>query len=250
MIDRTWGPEKLVSMLRAFADPKATTAGVVRSVLGLEPEAFDERFQEYLKERLGAMSREKAVEHWRGALKPVLAAAREKNWAKVIESAPEVRDMYPEYVDAGNPYTLLATAYEETGRRDDAIETMLDYFNRGGRQPEELKKLAGRLTEAGRRKEAVKVLDEVLWVWPQDEQLHRDLGDGLKAEGRHDEAVREFQAWLALDPLDKAGVHYRLAETYHTMSDSERTRKHLLYALEAAPGYRPAQKLLLEVMGK
>ncbi len=260
MIDREWGSEKLVEMLHAFADSKATTASVVENVLGVAPETFDERFQEFLRERLGAMAEKKALEKWRKALKPLLALAREKDWDKVIELAPEVRDLYPEYVQAGSPYTLLARAYEEKGEREEAVASLETYFHIGGRQPEQLRKLADWLHEAGRRADAIEVLEELIWVWPMDEELHRDLGDWLRAEGRDRDAVREYEAWLAMDPLDKAGVHYRLAETYHTMndskesasktSDSKRMRKHLLLALEAAPGYRPAQKLLLEVMGK
>ena len=52
---------------------------------------------------------------------------------------------------------------------------------------------------------------------------------------------------LALHPLDQADAHYNLARTYHKMKDRANTRRQLLLALEAAPNYRPAQKLLLEM---
>jgi Tfp pilus assembly protein PilF len=52
---------------------------------------------------------------------------------------------------------------------------------------------------------------------------------------------------LAAGPQDLAGAHFNLARTYHKMKDRARTRKHLLAALEAAPSYRDAQKLLLEI---
>jgi len=68
--------------------------------------------------------------------------------------------------------------------------------------------------------------------------------------GRNREALREFQAAVAMDPLDKAAAHYRLARAYTTLRDSERARRHILMSLEAAPSYRPAQKLLLELTGK
>jgi hypothetical protein len=53
---------------------------------------------------------------------------------------------------------------------------------------------------------------------------------------------------LALNPLDKAGAHFNLARTYHKMEDRENTRRQVLLALEAAPSYRPAQKLLMEIV--
>jgi len=65
--------------------------------------------------------------------------------------------------------------------------------------------------------------------------------------GRMAQAAREYQAILATNPLDVAGAHFNLARTYYKMNDRPRTRKHLLAALEAAPSYRPAQRLLLEI---
>lgn len=246
MIDREWGADHVVSMLKEFAKPSVSTAAAVRTVLGVEPEEFDDRFTEYLKAELGPMGEKGGLKKWREKLKPLLTKAREKDWAGVIADGAEVRDLYPDYVESGSPYVLLARAYDETGERDKAIEQLEDYFRRGGRQPAQLKKLAEWLHEAGRRKDAIELLEELLWVWPMDEELHRDLGDWMLSEGREKEALREFQALLASGPIDKAGAHYRLAETYHKLDDSRRMRRHLLQALEAAPGYKPAQKLLLE----
>jgi len=246
MIDRQWGPEKVVAMLKAFAKPETSTASAVRTVLGVEPEEFDKRFKTYLTGELGPMGEKGVLKTWRGKLKGLLTKASEKDWEGVIADAPEVRDLYPDYVESGSPYVLLARAFDETDQRSQAIEQLEEYFRRGGRQPAQLKQLAEWLHEADRRADAIAPLEELLWVWPIDEELHRDLGDWLLSEGREKEALREFAALLASGPIDKAGAHFRLAETYHKMDDSRMTRRHLLQALEAAPGYRPAQKLLLE----
>ena len=78
-------------------------------------------------------------------------------------------------------------------------------------------------------------------------ELHVQLGDWLMAESRAPEALREYQAVLALNPHDQAGAHYRLATAYRQLEDANKTREHLLYALEIAPHYREAQQLLLEI---
>jgi len=247
LIDREWGPEKLVVMLREFAKPSMTTAQAIRTALGVEPEEFDERFKVYLNKRLGALAEKEGLEEWRAELKKSLAAGREKDWAKVIELAPKAKELYPYYVESGNPYVLLSEAYEETGARDKAIAELEQYRDQGGRQPETLKKLAGWLEEAGRRDDSIRTLVDVLYIWPNDEELHVKLGEQLMAAGRSREALREYSAALAMGPIDKAAAHYRLAEAYYKLSDRPQTRRHLLYALEAAPGFRPAQKLLLEI---
>ena len=60
-------------------------------------------------------------------------------------------------------------------------------------------------------------------------------------------AIREYTAVVALNPLDKAGAHFNLAQAYYASGQRDKAEESVLAALEAAPGYRPAQKLLLEI---
>ena len=60
-------------------------------------------------------------------------------------------------------------------------------------------------------------------------------------------AVREFQALIAMKPIDVAGSHYNLAKAYQAAGRKDQAREEAVTALEAAPNYKPAQKLLLEV---
>ncbi len=60
-------------------------------------------------------------------------------------------------------------------------------------------------------------------------------------------AIREFQAVIALKPLDQAASHFDLARAYRRANRNDAAKDELLLALEAAPGYRPAQKMLLEL---
>ena len=86
------------------------------------------------------------------------------------------------------------------------------------------------------------------YIYPvKDEELHRHLGDLLYANKQYDGAVREYTAVLALGPLDKAGAEFHLAEAYMAAGQKDKAEESVLLALEAAPGYRPAQKLLLEL---
>ena len=52
---------------------------------------------------------------------------------------------------------------------------------------------------------------------------------------------------VALNPLDKAGAQFNLAQAYYASGQRDKAEESVLAALEAAPGYRPAQKLLLEI---
>jgi tetratricopeptide (TPR) repeat protein len=158
--------------------------------------------------------------------------------------------MYPGYVEHGSPYVILAEAFEEKSERQNAVAQLQSYLDHGGRNPEQLERLGDWYKEAGESEKAIAAYDEILYVWPADEDLHVKLGDLLLAAGRGKDALREYQSAVAMDPLDKAAAHFRLAETYYKLRDSEKARRHVLMSLEAAPSYRPAQKLLLELTGK
>jgi thioredoxin-like negative regulator of GroEL len=67
------------------------------------------------------------------------------------------------------------------------------------------------------------------------------------AQGNIKGAIREFAAVVARDPQDPAQAHFDLARAYHAAKQDEQAQEELLAALETAPGFRPAQKLLLEL---
>jgi hypothetical protein len=48
-------------------------------------------------------------------------------------------------------------------------------------------------------------------------------------------------------PLDAATSHYNLARALRASSKEDEAKDELLLALETAPGFRPAQKMLLEL---
>ena len=73
--------------------------------------------------------------------------------------------------------------------------------------------------------------------------------DLLMQTGDAEGAMREFQALIAMHPIDVAGSHYNLARAYQAAGQKDQAREEAVSALEAAPNFKPAQKLLLEVSG-
>ena len=244
-IAQRWGFSKLPDLLTGFGEGKSTPDNI-RGVLEISSTEFDDLFGEFVAQRTGGLV--KRFPEWRKLTKQAVAAARKKNWPEVIAPATEAQAIYPEYVESGNSYALLAEAYLAEDDKAAAAEQFQRYQQRGGRSPATIKKLAKLLDELGRRTEALEALEGLLYIAPGDEELHRQLGEWLLDADRLDEALREFKTLLALTPVDLAGAHFNLARAYHKMEDPERTREQVLMALEAAPSYRPAQKLLLEIV--
>jgi len=244
-INEMWGWDTLLDMLHDFGAGENTYA-VITKELKIEPAEFDQRFLKFVE-----ADTKNVVEHfdeWKKGLKKVVDLAEAKDYDGVIKEGTAIRDMYPDYVENHSVYEALASAYMAKGNKPAAIAELERYAKIGGRDPESLKLLAKQLEEAGRKKDAASVLNSLNFIYPMDNGVHRTLGGLYLDQGNHAGAIREFQAVLAHIPvIDPAQSHYDLARAYHANHQPDQAKEELLTALEAAPGFRPAQKLLLEL---
>jgi len=243
-ISEKWGEHKLLDMIHAFAQP-TTTDAVIQKQLGLAPADFDKQFLAWLD-----VHTKSTVEHyaeWREQIKPMHEAAKAKNNDEVIRIGLKIRDLYPDFVEAGNVYVMLADAYIAKGNTSAALAELDRYAKQGGRDPDTVKRLAKMLAAANRPKDAATALERLNYIAPQDADLHKQLGTLLLALNNAPGAVREFTALVATKPLDQAGAHYDLARALHLAKQDAKAREEVELSLEAAPSFKPAQKLLLQL---
>jgi tetratricopeptide (TPR) repeat protein len=243
-IQNRWGAQKLLDIVHAFAERK-TTPEVIRQQLGMEPEQFDREFQAALDKELGSTVAN--FDKWSAHLKELAAMAKADKYDEVIQQGDEVIRMYPDYVYGANAYEFLAKAHLAKGNKQAAAAALKAYQTRGGRNPEALKQLASLELELGNAAGAAATLERVNYIYPEDEQLHRRLGDLWLTQRNFQGAIREFGAVLALKPLDRVSAEYGLARAYFDAGQPAQARNHVLTALENAPSYRPALQLLLQL---
>ncbi|MBA0088589.1 MAG: tetratricopeptide repeat protein, partial [Acidobacteria bacterium Pan2503] len=242
-VTEKWGEDKLLDMVHSFAKFE-TTSAVIQQDLGVAPEEFDKEFWGWIAKKYGTEAAH--FDQWREELKVLVVASQQKRYDTVLEQGPAVLGLYPEYVGDANVYLLMAAA--DTARNDDRAEAAIltEYEHKGGQMPDALKRLATLEENAGKPAEAAATLVRVNYIYPvKDEDLHRRLGDLLYAQKRYDGAIREYAARVASNPVDKAGAEFHLAEAYFAAGQKDKAEETVLAALEIAPGYRPAQKLLL-----
>lgn len=247
-INQRWGWPKLLAMMNAYSHV-TTTAEVVETVLGLKPEEFDKQFLAWLNTQ-----HKTSVEHfeaWSKAIKPLNDARKAKRWEEVLRDGPKLRDDYVEYVEAGSVYEALADADEATGHKAAAIVELTRYVLSGGRDPILIKRLAALQAEAGDNQAAEATLRRLLWIYPvKDEELHRRLGTLRGSLHDWAGAAEEWRAVVTMQTPDPASANYELARVYKELQQFDNAKDALLAALETAPGYRPAQRLLLELSQK
>jgi len=244
-IDERFGPEALRQLLDAFRTGQQT-AEAIESVMRIPPGEFDEQFGEFVEREHGVVLDN--FEEWHETQERVGVLLDQEAWEDVIDEGNRLLELLPTYAEPDSPYLAIARAEEALGNDDAALAALQRFWENGGFDPDALKQLGHWLSDAGRETEAIEVWQTVNMVDPLDAELHGELGDLLLEAGRPHEALTEYGVLLALDPHDKAMAWYRLAKANHALGERERSQEQLLQALDVAPNFRPAQKLLLELM--
>jgi tetratricopeptide (TPR) repeat protein len=243
-IAEKWGYAKLLDMIQSFAKLESTPE-VFQKDLGISTTDFDKQFLAWLDAQTKVTTEH--FDEWREKLKVIVGDERGKEYDDVIRIGNAIRDWYPDYVETGSVYEMLADAYTAKGDKDNARKQLEKYNEVGGRDPKLVERLATLEEEAGQPQKAAAALDRLNYIYPEDQELHKRLGDLWLAQNNVPGAIREYQALLALKPLDQATSHYQLAEALRKANRLDQARDEVLLALEAAPGFKPAQKLLLEI---
>jgi cellulose synthase operon protein C len=246
-IDEKWGYDKLLAMIHDYAE-LTPTAQVIEKEFKMKPEEFDRQFIAWLEAQ--TKTTVDGFERWRKQVADISDAAKKKEWDKVIQQGTAVRDLYSDYVEAGSVYEFLSEAYVAKGEPEKAIADLARYASVGGREPVLLKQLATLQTAQGNKADAAKTLERLNLIYLKDEEAHKKLGDLDMDLKNPTGAIREFQAVLAVGTVDQAGAHFELARALQAAKRSDEARDEVLAALEAAPNFKPAQKLLLELSEK
>jgi cellulose synthase operon protein C len=243
-IAQKWGDGALLGMIHSYANRK-TTVEAIETNLQESPAAFDKEFMAWLDSQTS-----NTVKHFAEWKKGMTVLHQELEAGKlddVIRQGATIRDYYPEYTGSGSAYEALADAYFRKNNVAAAKTELEKYANEGGTSVDSLKKLADWEQQTGNVKEARTVLAKLNYIYPEDEETHRRLGNLLLDAGDADGAVREGKALLALKPVDAAESHYELAKALKAARRLNEAKDQVVMALEAAPGYKPAQQLLLQL---
>jgi cellulose synthase operon protein C len=243
-IVQRWGDQKILDMIHEFAQNRPTV-DVIKEQLGLDPATFDKDFLAMIDKEYGKTVA--GFGDWTKQVRELSQLSKDGKTDEIIAKGRAIESIYPDYVEAGNVYTFVAEACLKKGDKACAIDEWGRYSKIGGRDPDTMKKYAKLLDEAGRKKEAAAALERLNFIFPVDTELHERLGALLLDTGDAKGAVREYQALVAMHPIDAAGSHYNLARAFKAAGQKDQAREEAVTALESAPNYKPAQKLLLEV---
>jgi tetratricopeptide (TPR) repeat protein len=180
----------------------------------------------------------------------LMERSREMLAKKEYESAKaplkKLLELYPTQTGGESAYAMLAAAYRGLGDTN-AEREVLERF---AKQDDEAKDAYLRLAEINAWGGDWKSVSENVWrclaVDPLSVTPYQLLAQASKKTGDNNQSILANSALLQLDPPNPAEVHFELAEALHRAGNPAAKRQ-VLQALEEAPRYRAALKLLLEI---
>ena len=171
-----------------------------------------------------------------------------KKWAEAKRILEAAAQSYHGESRADNPLWMLAVT--ERNLRDTNSEFAT--LQKLAAQESDFAELFSRLIQlCEQRKDWVSVTnyaDRLLAINPLSPVPHRGLAEAGVALGNNEMAITSYKKLLTLDPPDPSETHYQLAKLlYARGNDEAEARRNVLQALEDAPRYREAQRLLLDI---
>jgi len=257
MIEQEWGRTALVAMLRGYRDGLATPV-VFDRVLGLTPDALNDRFAAFVRQKFATALA--AIAPWIGTGPGAGEFVDAIHAAEALEKAGKSDDaraaleraekMFPEYVGPSAPALSLARLYAARGDVRAAVAALARH------NALDESALASNVEEARLRQDAgdltgaAVVLGRINWITPYDAGVHARLAELLDQTGAVGRALVERRAAVAAGPADLLEARYQLARALARAGDAPAARREILGVLEAAPAFEKAQALLLELRGR
>ncbi|MBM3204290.1 tetratricopeptide repeat protein, partial [Candidatus Woesearchaeota archaeon] len=156
-------------------------------------------------------------------------------------------ELFPEQTGDDCPYELLAAIHRELKEPEEERRVLEEYSRRTDSAVPALLRLAELQLSDRDWTSLIETSRLLIAINPLLPQVQRFRASAAEALGQTDDALTALRALLQLSPNDPAELHYRLA-TLLKLSDRDQAKRHVLAALEAAPRYRDAQRLLLEIV--
>jgi cellulose synthase operon protein C len=158
--------------------------------------------------------------------------------------------LFPDFIEEGNPYQALAEIYLQEGRADDALTQLIGWSRYDENSAEPLVSAAEIYRKKKDMASAAKELELSLYINPYDVGVLTALGEAAMESNSWQVAINTYQALIGLNTTDPAGAHYGLARALLGANKPKEARKEVLRSLEIAPTFSKAQELLLKLSGE
>ncbi|WP_206028644.1 tetratricopeptide repeat protein [Thalassoroseus pseudoceratinae] len=171
-----------------------------------------------------------------------------EQWETAEEILTQSVELFPERTGSEAALAMLVRVHREQENTDAERKTLERFIALKDNAWDASLRLAELASE---RKDWAAVLshaERVLSINPLIPAPHRYLADAGERSGDDDRALTGLLALAEMEPFDPAALSYRTAKLFQRTGQTDSARRHVLQALEEAPRYRDAQRLLLAIV--
>ncbi len=262
------GIEKLKQILDSLAAGISTDDAFISAIGPLEK--LDSQFEQYAKKvasdfgaeadwsreglpEKGSLSdwqsfvEERPKNYW-GLQSLATLLFQAKKYDDAIKHLETIRTLSAVSGERGGPLEMLAMAYQESEDAEKEKQVLLQIIAQSSDALPALQRLIAMETAQENWQNVATYAESVLAIQPLLPAGHESLADASETLDEPAHSIAPLKALLALDPIDPAGVHFRLAKALASTEQYAAAKRHVLMALEDAPRYRQAHALLLELV--
>lgn len=262
----TYGVEALIGVLQDLGDGVSINEALAKNTVPIDQ--LDEQFAAYAKalaaglgeglnwdvpeDSLDGVPIETALamspDNYYLLLRRAKERVAEKQWEEALDPLRKILSRYPLQPGNGEAPRLLAQCYRELEDVENERRILRQIAETDHEAPDIYLRLVRMDAEAERWERVHENLVRLFAVNPFRPQLYRHWAQCGEALGQDVQAIRAWEKLLCLEPPDLANVHYQVARLLH-QNGKERARGHVLRALEEAPRFRDAYRLLRNIKG-
>jgi tetratricopeptide (TPR) repeat protein len=206
--------------------------------IDLEPGATSDELAAWLEQH---------PDNFAGLVRLAQTLVAEKKFSEALKPAERLRELFPDYAEAGNAYELLAAAYRGLKEEDKEREALEEWARRSS----DALDAYFRLMEIGEKSGDWELVAEnsrrMLAVNPLTPAPHRYLAMAAEKLDSREDAISASRAMLEFDTTDPVAAHFRLAKLLEAEGNRDEARRHTLMALEDAPRYLEALQFLRQL---
>jgi tetratricopeptide (TPR) repeat protein len=167
-------------------------------------------------------------------------------WLDAITPLQTLAQLHPNQRGPNNTHALLATAHRQLNQPADERASLSQWATLDHEAIDAYLRLMELGADAEDWPAVIENANRFLAVNPLIPRPYLYLAKASEQIGATNNAVEAWQSVILLGPPDPALAHYRLARLLHQQNHPA-ARPHVLRALEEAPRFRDAHRLLLEL---
>ena len=170
---------------------------------------------------------------------------KEESFAEAKQYLETAHEMLPSYTGYPSPALVLAQIYEREGNQQSRLQWLEVLMENLQHDYGSAMVLAEAALEDSDFEQAAYFLDRAIQVDPYRSDVHELKARYAEAVNDSAAAVTEYEVLMQLEISDPVEARTNLAQAYLNNGQASKAKQNLLYALEQAPSYERAQRLLL-----